>query len=125
MLNVASDMNEKQGRKVGKLELMVLNIRTRDVLQGFAVLSARATKSFFGGGRRNSHSQGHSFRVPYPQVMFKHYRIRSLLSPAVTPTRPCNLWTALNPWSGRCGCDGVRKCAKWTAQGSNSSKSKE
>ena len=49
MLNVASDINEKQGRKVGKLKLMVLNIRTRDVLQGFAVPSARATKSFFGG----------------------------------------------------------------------------
>jgi len=53
----AFDINEIQGRKVGKLELMVLNIRTRNALQALAVLSARTAKCFFWQLlQRNSHS---------------------------------------------------------------------
>jgi len=43
----AFDINEDRGKKVGKLELTVLNIRPRNRLHALAVSSARATKTFF------------------------------------------------------------------------------
>ena len=46
-MNAAFDINENRGREVGKLELMVLNIRPRNRLHALAVPSARATKTFF------------------------------------------------------------------------------
>jgi len=87
----------------GELELVVLNIRSRNVLHAWAVLPQR---TFSGNYQRNSHSKvAHSFAPgKLSQVVFDHNRIRYLPRPAVTPTRPCKNFTALNPWSSRCGC---------------------
>ena len=52
-MNAAFDINEYRGRKAGGLKLMVLNIRTRNILYALAVPPQRA---FFGNCLRNSES---------------------------------------------------------------------